>query len=154
MAKQKWEEQEKSILSNNISDGMLVSEMCKLIPSHPESGIVKLAQSLNFGIKTKNGVTKFYANKKTRNRTKKSATIVGTKRATTNNSTPTISERTNQNLSDAIVTDNTININRDSLIAIYDDISALLECKNYTAVKSITVDMDTAILTLLKKGVV
>ena len=153
MTKQTWKEQEKSILSNNISDSMLVSEMCKLIPNHPESGIVRVAQTLNFGVKTKDGVKKFYANKSTRNRTKKtvkSVTIIGAKRATTNNSAPTTSERTNQNLSDEIITQNS---DRSSLLAIYDDISALLECKNYTSVKNITVNTDTAVLTLMKKGI-
>ena len=150
MTKQKWTNQEKSILRNNISDGILVSDMCKLIPNHPESGIVRVAQTLNFGVKTKDGVKKFYANKSTRNRTKKtvkSVTIIGAKRATTNNSAPITSVRTNQNLTDAIVPQNS---DRDALISIYDDVQALLQSQNYSSLKSITVATDKVSMTILK----
>jgi len=104
MKKNRWTEQEKLILSNNISDGMLVSEMCKLIPSRPESGIIRVAQTLDFGVKTKDGVKRFYANKSTRNRQKKTATqtIVGEPRTAPTVQAPTISEKPTK-LSDAII---------------------------------------------------
>ena len=145
MAKQQWTEQEKATLSNNISDGMLVSEMCKLIPNHPESGIVRVAQTLNFGVKTKDGVTKFYANKSTRNRQKETAIqIVGEPRTAPTVQEPRISEKPTK-LSFGIIAHNST---KDALMAIYDDISALIESGNRTSIVSITVKSVNAEFTL------
>ncbi len=147
-----WTKSEKQILSNNIGNGMLVSDMCKLIPNHPESGIIRIAQTLNFGIKTKNGVMKFYANKTTRNRTKKnvkSATIVGAKRATTNNSAPITSVRTNQNLSDVIVPQkNGIK----AYIAVYENFSTLIMSGNYTSVEISVITSNGVKVTVSKEN--
>jgi len=156
----RWTAEEHNTLVSLLVDGVSIQSLCNALPNKTEGAIVTRARNTKLGLDFKKTRIdgKLYSGVKRRTKTKKTAlntrkedtTIIGAKRVTTNNSAPTTSERTNQNLSDAIVTDNTININRDSLIAIYDDISALLERKNYTTVKSITVDTDTAVLTLLK----
>jgi len=152
MAKQKWTEHEKLILSKNISDGMLVSDMCKLIPNHPESGIIRVVQALNFGIKTKNGVMRFYANKKTRNRTKKSKkslTIVGEPRTAETVQEPTITLEKLPKLSDVIIAKNS---NNDAVITIYNNISTLIMSGNYTSVEISAVTSDGLTVTVSKKA--
>jgi hypothetical protein len=150
MAKKQWTEQEKSILSSNISDGMLVSDMCKLIPRHPESGIVRVAQTFNFGVKTKKGIKKFYVNKSTRNRQKKTAmqTIVGEPRTAPTVQEPTTLEKLPK-LSDASIPQN---IDGDSLTAIYDEISTLMKSKNFTSVEISAVTSEGLKVTLSKES--
>ncbi len=146
MIKKRWTEQEKLVLSDNISDSMLVSDMYKLIPNHPESGIARMAQKLNFGVNTKKGVRQFYADKRTRNRKKKTAKqIVGEPKTAPTVQEPTITSDCIDNKSDAIIPQDS---NRDALISIYDDISALIECKNYTSIVSITVELVNSEFTL------
>ena len=74
-------------------------------------------------------------------------TIVGESRIVPPIKAPTTSARTNQNLTDAIVPQNS---DRDALISIYDDVQALLQSQNYSSLKSITVATDKVSMTILK----
>ena len=74
-------------------------------------------------------------------------TIVGEPRVALTTQAPTTSARTNQNLTDAIVPQNS---DRDALISIYDDVQALLQSQNHSLLKSITVVTDKVSLSILK----
>ena len=150
----RWSAEEHNTLVSLLVDGVSIQSLCNALPTKTEGAIVTRARqkSLGLNFRTSRVDGKLYSGVSRRKKTKKKAvaSIVGEPRTAGTVQKPTITSETINTESDESIAQNG---NRDSLIAIYDDISALLERKNYTSVKSITVDTDTAVLTLLKGDV-
>jgi len=162
----RWSKAEDTALINTIGDAVPMNTVLQAVQavaangSQPKTlGAVRTrARNKNLGLDYRGsdidglfhkGVSRRQHKKKVITKDNESATIIGEQRTAGTVQAPTISEKPTK-LSFGIIPQNS---DRDALIAIYDDIFALLERKNYTNVKSITVDMDTAVLTLLKKGI-
>lgn len=111
-SKKRWTEQEKSILSTSLVDNIEIDEIAKLLPNRNISAIKRKAQDYRFSSKTENGICRFKADIKRRNR-KSIATsnvtikkIVGEERTAPTVQVPTITTECIPNTSDVMIANN------------------------------------------------
>jgi len=152
----RWTAEEHNTLVSLLVDGVSIQSLCNALPNKTEGAIVTRARNTKLGLdfRTSRIDGKLYSGVKRRTKTKKTAlntrkedtTIIGAKKVTTNNSAPTTSERTNQNFSDESIAQNG---NKDTLVAAYDAMQALLQ---YADVKSINVTMNDLVISLSKEA--
>ncbi len=150
-----WTQNEHTTLISLLEDGVMIDTLCEAIPTRTEAAIVTRARNKSIGLnfRTSGRDRKLYQGVSRREHRKNAndvnaERIIGEKRTAINSSTPTTSERTNQNISDVIVADNAQNINRDALKHIYEDVTKLLHSEHYQQIESITVTMKNTVLTV------
>ena len=146
MAK-RYTDTEKKIIKDNVKDTVKISDVLKLLPNRTLWALKEQARLLGYGVKTIDAIEYFTKDKGTKVRTtgkKETTKTLDEIRATTNSSTPTISEKLTKLSSKNIPK----NSNKDALVVIYNDIQTLLQCKNYTFLTSITVKLVNAEFTL------
>lgn len=152
-----WTQNEHTTLISLLEDGVMIDTLCEAIPTRTEAAIVTRARNKSLGLnfRTSGKDRKLYQGVSRREHRKNAndvnaERIIGAKNATTNSIAPTISERTNQNISDVIVADNAPNINRDALKHIYEDVNKLLQSEHYQQIASITVTLENTVLTVTR----
>ena len=151
----RWSAEEHNTLVSLLVDGVSIQSLCNALPTKTEGAIVTRARqkSLKLDFRTSRRDGKLYSGVNRRKHIKNedgtqeeaTAIIIGEPRVTTNNSTPIIESDYIEKKSDVIVPQDS---NRDALISIYNDIFALIECKNYTSIVSITVELVNSEFTL------
>ena len=162
----RWTEAEHTALISTVGDSVPMNTVFKAVQAVAEAGSIPKtlgairtrARDRKLGLdysgsmidgRFHKGVRRRHHENIVETNEEEAITIVGEPRVATTTQVPTTLETINTESDESIAQ----NGNRDSLIAIYDDISALLEHKNYTSVKSITINTNTAVLTLLKGDV-
>ena len=156
----RWTAEEHNTLLSLLVDGVSIQSLCNALPNKTEGAIVTRARNKKLGLDFRTSRTdgKLYSGVKRRTKTKKTVlntrkedtTIIGAKRATTNNSAPTPSERTNQNFSDESITQKN---GIEAYIAIYNNISTLMESGNCTSVKISAVTSAGLTITISKDSI-
>ena len=152
----RWTAEEHNTLVSLLVDGVSIQSLCNALPMKTEGAIVTRARQKSLGLdfRTSRRDGKLYSGVNRRKHIKNedgtqeeaTTTIVGELRVATTTQVPTTTSETINTESDVIVPQDS---KRDALISIYDDISALIECKNYTSiVSSITVKLANAEFTL------
>lgn len=145
----RWSAEEHNTLVSLLVDGVSIQSLCNALPTKTEGAIVTRARQKSLGLdfRTSRVDGKLYSGVSRRKKTKKKAvaTIVGEPRTATTVQAPTITLETINTESDESIAQDS---NREALIAIYNDISALLESENHTSIASITVKLANAEITL------
>jgi len=114
MAK-RWSKEEHSILNAYVKDNVKIDVVLKLLPNRTHWALKRQAQLLGYGVKTIENIEYFTKDKGTRVRTvkkkritedKATKKIVGKNRVAATTLKPTTAERTNQNISASIISEN------------------------------------------------
>lgn len=144
----KWEYGDEQTLKANLYDGVLVDDITAVLKDRTKKAIIQRAQTLGYGTKTEGNLMKFYNNINRRNRRSNKAvkTITGTFKNEQPLQIPTTTSNCITNKVDDIIPKNS---NKDTLVAVYDAIQALMQ---YTEVKSVNVTMKDIELNIVKKA--
>ncbi len=155
----KYTSKELNIMKSTLYDGMPVDELHSLLFPRKKTAIVKKVQYFGYGVKTIDGIQYFYSGLKSRTRRTKAeigevssekVRSAGKNKNATNISAPTKSERTNQNISDDIVTNNSTDITKNEFISIYDEITSLFSNSKFHTLQSISIATSSETITVVK----
>ena len=156
----RWTAEEHNTLLSLLEDGVLIQTLCDAIPNKTEGAIVTRARNKKLGLdyRTSRKDGKLYEGVKRRQKTKadigevssERTTIVGEVRVTAITQEPTKSERTNQNISDDIVTNNSTDITKNEFISIYDEITSLFSNSKFHTLQSISIATSSETITVVK----
>ncbi len=122
----RWSDLERQNIRDNVKNGMPVEDLKKILRSRTESAIIRELQKYNYGVKTTGGVARFYFNKKSRNRKRKTddktkgakeIVTVGERRTVQAAQIPTITSETIHTESDQIIAYNNPSVNSEGLNA-------------------------------------